>query len=124
MRASSVLALIGSAATAFAIPTGQAPSSVQIVVETSHGGGGNDITSVTISVPVGTLYTNPTALAAVSTLSLLGSSTDNVYCTPYTSVDGTGNHGIAFSVGHPSYLSTNTVVVGSIYCGIGAPASG
>lgn len=41
---------------------------------------------------------------------------ETVTCTPYKYIDGTGRSGLPFTDGNPSYLSTNTVVVGSIYC--------
>jgi hypothetical protein len=85
-----------------------------IIIEASHGGAGNGLTNTTITVPIGTVYTNPDALDEVSTLYLL--SPESTTCTPYKLSNGTGSSGLPFTVGHPSYLSTNTVVVGSIAC--------
>ncbi|OTA64658.1 hypothetical protein K449DRAFT_392769 [Hypoxylon sp. EC38] len=94
--------------------------SAYINVEASHGGAGNGLTNNTISVPIDTTYTNPTYLNAVSTLYLIGASegvpVDSITCTPYQSTDGTGTHGLPFNSKTPSYLSTNTVQVGSIVC--------
>ncbi|KAI1076110.1 hypothetical protein F5B20DRAFT_557571 [Whalleya microplaca] len=92
-----------------------------INVEASHGGAGNGLTNNTISVPIGPVYTNAQFLAQVSTLYLVG-RTDTlvpittIECTPYKAEDGTGSHGLPFTVLQPSYLSTNTVKVGSIVC--------
>ncbi|KAI1174431.1 hypothetical protein F4777DRAFT_579986 [Nemania sp. FL0916] len=89
------------------------PEDALVVVEASHGGAGSGLTNTTITVPIGTVYTNE-ALAAVSTLYLL-SPNDGV-CTPYLYANGTGARGAPFHVGEPSRLSTNTVVVGSVVC--------
>ncbi|KAI6093913.1 hypothetical protein F4821DRAFT_7148 [Hypoxylon rubiginosum] len=91
-----------------------------ITVEASHGGAGNGLTNTTMSVPIGVIYTHNPAMEEVSTLYLVGSTSgvpvDSIVCTPYKSTDGTGSHGLPFTSKVPSYLSTNTVVVGSIVC--------
>ncbi|KAI0096757.1 hypothetical protein GGR51DRAFT_542748 [Nemania sp. FL0031] len=102
-----------AAALASAAPASRSESAT-IVVEASHGGAGSGLTNTTITVPVGPVYTNTAVLDTVSTLYLL--SPDTVTCTPFKNADGTGNGGLPFTVGHPSLLSTNTVVVGSIVC--------
>ncbi|KAI0842195.1 hypothetical protein F5Y06DRAFT_259224 [Hypoxylon sp. FL0890] len=107
----TTIALAGSAVAA-------APSAI-INVEASHGGAGNDLTNNTITVPIDTTYTNPPVLDTVSTLYLIGAtgvSSDSITCTPYKSADGTGDHGLPFTSKTPSFLSTNTVQVGSIVC--------
>ncbi|KAI0520767.1 hypothetical protein F5B22DRAFT_598269 [Xylaria bambusicola] len=115
MRATSFAVLATAAATlASAAPTCQTPQTATVVVETAHGGAFNDRTNVTISVPVGPVYVNGDALAAVSTLYLLGP--DTVTCSPFKAQDGTVNGGLPFTVGQPSLLSTNSVVVGSLVC--------
>ncbi|KAI0202322.1 hypothetical protein F4808DRAFT_421191 [Astrocystis sublimbata] len=110
MRFSS-FAVLAAATLASAAPTVDIAT---VVVEASHGGAFNDRTNQTLSVPIGSVYVDEHALNAVSTLYLLGPN--GVTCTPYKAKDGTGNRGLPFSVGKPSYLSTNTVVVGSIQC--------
>ncbi|KAI5862079.1 hypothetical protein GGS23DRAFT_103669 [Durotheca rogersii] len=90
-----------------------------VVVEASHGGAGNGLTNTTIAVPIEQVYTNPEALDEVSTLYLIdaeGVAVESVVCTPYRGTDGTGASGLPFTNTNPSYLSTNTVVVGSIVC--------
>ncbi|KAI3325584.1 hypothetical protein HD806DRAFT_533247 [Xylariaceae sp. AK1471] len=112
MRAAA-LALL-TAAFVKAAPTSTSQEAV-IVIEASHHGAGSDLTNTTITVPIdGTVYTNTEALAEVSSLYLL--SPESVICTPYKNEDGTGTGGLPFTVGNPSRLSTNTVVVGSIVC--------
>ncbi|KAI2624466.1 hypothetical protein GGS21DRAFT_493877 [Xylaria nigripes] len=110
MRAAAFAALLTVASAA---PAAQIDN-VHVVAEAIHGGTGIDRTNTTITVPVGPLYRNEEVLDQVSTLYLLDG--DGVSCIPYQSADGTGPHGLPFTVGHPSYLSTNTVVVGSIQC--------
>ncbi|KAI1407862.1 hypothetical protein F5Y13DRAFT_194974 [Hypoxylon sp. FL1857] len=115
MQATAFFATIALAGSALA-----AAPSAYITVEASHGGAGNGLTNNTIIVPIDTTYTNPDALAAVSTLYLVGASAgvpvDSITCTPFQSTDGTGTHGLAFTSTTPSRLSTNTVQVGSIVC--------
>lgn len=114
MRTSTIAA---SAATLAGLASA-VPSAV-ITIETSHGGAGSGLTNKTITVPVGPVYTNSEALNAVSTLYLTGASEiaiNSISCTPYRSVNGSGSRGLPFSSTTPSYLSTNTVQVGSIVC--------
>ncbi|KAI1418980.1 hypothetical protein F5Y12DRAFT_780286 [Xylaria sp. FL1777] len=113
-------ALLSAAAIASAAPCTAAPPTATVVVETAHGAAYNDRTNTTITVPIGPVYTNNTALNAVSTLYLLGPNTAT--CTPFKGQDGTVNGGLPFTVGHPSLLSTNSVVVGSLVCTLSAPA--
>ncbi|KAJ2984687.1 hypothetical protein NUW58_g5929 [Xylaria curta] len=118
MRASSFAAL-SAAALASAAPSISNPQTAIVVVETAHGGAHNDRTNRTITVPFDIVYFNHDALAAVSTLYLLGP--DNAICTPYKDENGTVNGGRPFSVGYPSLLSTNSVVVGSLVCTLQNP---
>ncbi|KAI0132967.1 hypothetical protein BJ170DRAFT_680840 [Xylariales sp. AK1849] len=95
-----------------------APTAI-ITIEASHGGAGNGLTNNTITVPIGTVYTNPTSLGSVSTLYLTGASgvdITSISCTPYQATNGTGSAGLPFTSSSPSLLSTNTVAVGSIVC--------
>jgi hypothetical protein len=112
MRAAA-LALF-TAALASAAPTSASQEDAIIIIEASHGGAGSGLTNTTITVPIGTVYTNEEALAEVSNLYLL--CPKSTTCTPYQSEEGTGTDGLPFTVGKPSRLSTNTVVVGSIVC--------
>ncbi|TRX88844.1 hypothetical protein FHL15_010303 [Xylaria flabelliformis] len=111
MRATS-FAVLSAAALVSAVPC--TPPTATVVVETAHGGAFNDRTNKTIAVPIGHVYVNEDALAAVSTLYLLGPNA--AICTPYQAKNGTGSGGLPFYAGHPSLLSTNSVVVGSIVC--------
>ncbi|CAJ2500600.1 Uu.00g034530.m01.CDS01 [Anthostomella pinea] len=75
--------------------------------------------NTTVLIPIGSVYTSESNLTAVSTLYLTGASpvpVESVTCTPYQSTDGTGTSGLPFTVESPSFLSTNTVQVGSILC--------
>ncbi|KAI3340169.1 hypothetical protein F4824DRAFT_454272 [Ustulina deusta] len=119
MRATS-FAILSAAALASAAPSCSVTQSATVVVETAHGGAYNDRTNRTISVPIGPVYTNEDALVAVSTLYLLGPETAT--CTPFKDEAATVNGGLPFYVGHPSLLSTNSVVVGSLVCTISTPA--
>lgn len=90
-----------------------------VVIEASHGGAGQDLTNQTVTIPLTNTYVNHTALDAVSTLYLIdarGVPVDSVSCTPFKHEDGTGKGGKTFDSLTPSYLSTNTVPVGSIVC--------
>ncbi|KAI0547217.1 hypothetical protein F4679DRAFT_586775 [Xylaria curta] len=113
MRATS-FAVLYAAAFASAVPCTPNPQTATVVIETSHGGAFNDRTNKTITVPIGPVYVNESAFAAVSTLYLLGP--DTATCTPYKAKNGTGSGGLPFYVGHPSLLSTNSVQVGSLVC--------
>ncbi|KAI0490302.1 hypothetical protein F4859DRAFT_457709 [Xylaria cf. heliscus] len=119
MRATA-FTILSAAALASAAPNTPTPQTATVIVETAHGSVFNDRTNRTIAVPIGPVYVNEEALAAVSTLYLLGP--DTATCTPYKAEDGTGSGGLPFTVGHPSYLSTNTVVVGSLVCTLQTPA--
>ncbi|KAI0455782.1 hypothetical protein F5B21DRAFT_503070 [Xylaria acuta] len=119
MRATSFVVL-SAAALASAAPSYPTPQTATVVVEASHGGAGSGLTNKTLAVPIGPVYVDEDALAEVSTLYLL--SPDTATCTPYKAQDGTGNSGLPFWVGHPSLLSTNTVVVGSLRCTLPTPA--
>ncbi|KAK0250933.1 hypothetical protein LTS09_014003 [Friedmanniomyces endolithicus] len=108
---SSIIATCGLAVSAFA-------QSAQVTIEASHGGAGNGLTNKTISVPLNTTYTDP-ALQTVSYLFLTGATgvaVESITCTPYLYPNGTGKGGLPFTSNSPSYLSTNTVQVGSIIC--------
>ncbi|GAW16654.1 hypothetical protein ANO14919_060900 [Xylariales sp. No.14919] len=118
MRATS-FAILSAAALASAAPTTPTSQTATVVVETAHGAAYNDRTNRTITVPIGPTYINTEALGAVSTLYLLGP--DATTCTPYKDAQAQVNGGLPFSVGHPSYLSTNSVVVGSLICQSSAP---
>lgn len=114
MRTSTII----SSAAALAGLASATPSAV-ITIEASHGGAGSGLTNNTITVPIGPVYTNAQSLSTVSTLYLTGASEvdiKSISCTPYQSTNGTGSRGLAFSSGTPSYLSTNTVQIGSIIC--------
>ncbi|TGJ78130.1 hypothetical protein E0Z10_g10637 [Xylaria hypoxylon] len=113
-------AVLSAAALVSAAPNTPPPQTATVVVETAHGAAYNDRTNRTITVPIGPAYVNHEALGAVSTLYLLGPATAT--CTPYKAEDGTVNGGLPFYVGHPSLLSTNSVVVGSLVCTIPTPA--
>jgi hypothetical protein len=90
-----------------------------VVIEASHGGAGQDLTNTTVTIPLTQTYVHHTALAAVSTLYLVdarGVPLNSVSCTPFKHADGTGKGGLTFDSTTPSFLSTNTVQVGSIVC--------
>ena len=78
----------------------------------------NAWTNTTVWGTIGALITDP-SLERVSELyvsSAAGVPVETVTCTPYRFIDGTGAGALPFQEGNPSRLSTNTVVVGSIYC--------
>lgn len=90
-----------------------------VTIETNAGNAFGDVCQKTVRVPIGSVYTNVEDLAKVSTLRLKGAGgvdANTVTCTPYKNNDGTGSGGLPFTKETPSYLSTNTVVVGSIVC--------
>ncbi|KAI6819344.1 hypothetical protein KC340_g4933 [Hortaea werneckii] len=92
--------------------------SASVTITASHGGAGNDLTNTTITVPLGSLYTNA-ALDEVSYLYLTGSNDavlESITCTPHRYANGTGEAGRPFTSSSPSLLSTNTVKVGSLTC--------
>lgn len=78
--------------------------------------------NVTLRANLGEVFTDPVNLNQVSTLYLTGLSNaeislDTVVCTPYKTAEANDLiHGLPFWEGSPSFLSTNEVVVGSIYC--------
>ncbi|KAI1854017.1 hypothetical protein JX265_003660 [Neoarthrinium moseri] len=120
MRTSVILASAAAlAGTALATP------SAKITVEASHSGINNTSKEV-ITVPIGPVYTNSQALAAVSKLSLTGAdgvALESITCTPYHATNGTGSGGLPFTSSKPSLLSTNTVQVGSIVCKVTSGSS-
>jgi len=106
--------------------TNSGSKSATVVVEASHGGAGQGLTNHTLTVPLGTPFTNDPSLLAVSTLFLTGATNadvNTVTCQAFKSTDGTGSGGLPFTVGSPSFLSTNTVQVGSIVCNTSGPKS-
>ncbi|KAI6820413.1 hypothetical protein KC367_g4208 [Hortaea werneckii] len=112
MHSKATLLAVGAfATTAFA-------QSASVTITASHGGAGNGLTNTTITVPLGSLYTNA-ALDEVSYLYLTGASDavlDSITCTPHRYANGTGEAGRPFTSSSPSLLSTNTVKVGSLTC--------
>ncbi|KAI7265231.1 hypothetical protein KC345_g8531 [Hortaea werneckii] len=92
--------------------------SASVTITASHGGAGNGLTNTTITVPLGSLYTNA-ALDEVSYLYLTDASEavlESITCTPHRYANGTGEAGRPFTSSSPSLLSTNTVKVGSLTC--------
>lgn len=95
-----------------------AAQSVVVIIEASHGGAGNGLTNNSITVPLSTYYTDP-KLDAVSTLYLTQASDvelDAVTCTPYRNANGSGSAGLPFNSTRPSFISTNTEQIGSVFC--------
>ncbi|WPG98904.1 Hypothetical protein R9X50_00170400 [Acrodontium crateriforme] len=119
-----VAALAALAATA-------AAQSALVTVEAFNCGAGSCITNTTIEVPLGSVYTNSSALDKVSFLYLTGATggiaTGSITCTPYKDTSGSGSAGLPFNSTTPSLLSTNLVQLGSIVCKsiepIGVPGS-
>lgn len=78
--------------------------------------------NVSLRANLGEVFTDPANLNQVSTLYLTGLSNaeislDTVVCTPYKTAEANDRiHGLPFWEASPSFLSTNEVVVGSIYC--------
>ena len=96
----------------------QTPAAI-VTIESSHGGAGQDLTNVTVTIPLTTAYTNHSALDTVSTLYLVdsvNSPINSITCTPFKNPDGSGDAGLAFDSTTPSYISTNTLPLGSIVC--------
>lgn len=90
-----------------------------VTIESSHGGAGQGLSNITVDIPLTATYTNRSALAEVSTLYLVdarGVPFDSVTCTPFRYANGSGDAGLPFNETSPSFLSTNTVEVGSIVC--------
>lgn len=78
-------------------------------------------TNTTVTAYLGEVFTDTAALNQVSTLYLTGLtnaeiSLDTIVCTPYKDVEASVRGGLPFFEGSPALLSTNEVVVGSIYC--------
>ncbi|KAI1298063.1 hypothetical protein F5Y03DRAFT_274582 [Xylaria venustula] len=116
MRATSFAVLSAVAITALAgAPISPAVAkTATVIIETAHGGAHNDRTNATIAVPIGPVHKNEKALAAVSTLYLLDPI--GATCTPFKDEAATEKGGLPFTVGHPSLLSTKSVVIGSLVC--------
>ncbi|KAF7532961.1 hypothetical protein G7054_g7475 [Neopestalotiopsis clavispora] len=114
MRASTLIASVAAiAGTAYASPQ------AIISVESPHGGANSAASNQTIYVPLNTVYTDPKNLYQVSKLYLTGAkdaAVETITCNSYQGTDGTGAGGKTFSFGTPSFLSTNSVQVGSIVC--------
>lgn len=78
-------------------------------------------TNITLRANLGEIFTDTTDLYQVSTLYLTSLSNaeislDTVVCTPYKNAEANEIYGLPFYAGSPSFLSTNEVTVGSIYC--------
>jgi opacity protein-like surface antigen len=104
---------LASTATAAAL----AWDNAAIVIVEAHNG--LHSTNSTIAVEFGHVYAGGGALHEVSTLYLgdtIGAPFDSVTCTPHHASNGQGTGGRPFNSTSPSFLSTNTVVVGSIVC--------
>lgn len=78
--------------------------------------------NTTLTLDLGYKFSDSEALDQVSTLYLTGLSNaeisiDTIVCTPYKDAEGTVIGGLPFYAASPAaYLSTNEVVIGSIYC--------
>ncbi|CAI6095241.1 hypothetical protein V2G26_019581 [Clonostachys chloroleuca] len=120
VAATLVVAVLSSLAMAAPAQTEGSSGYADIIVRKNLGGVTGDHTDTRILVPLGKMFTGHPALEAVSTLILdgaIGTDITTVSCTPFKNPDGTGNAGASFSKDRPSYLSTNTVTVGSVFCG-------
>ncbi|CAN8098541.1 unnamed protein product [Discula destructiva] len=78
-------------------------------------------TNTTMRAFLGQATTDTGALDQVSTLYLTSLTNaeialDTIICTPYKDAEASVRGGLPFFEGSPAYLSTNEVVVGSIYC--------
>ncbi|OTB05375.1 hypothetical protein M426DRAFT_260873 [Hypoxylon sp. CI-4A] len=107
----SALALVATA-----LP--QDPYAV-VVVEASHGGAGNGLRNSTVYMPINQEFTNQEVLHEVSTLYLLGAEgvdANTLTCTPFKTNKAAGDALPSFTTKNPDRLSTNTVVVGSVFC--------
>ncbi|GAW17754.1 hypothetical protein ANO14919_072210 [Xylariales sp. No.14919] len=114
MRAIITTLLTAALAVALPSPTELSPRtmpSAHVVIEAGHG---ENATSTTLMIPIGTYYTNETAFAKVSTLYLLNPSA--VTCVPYILKIPTGYHGNPFTVGHPCQLSKEPITIGCVRC--------
>lgn len=95
-----------------------AAQDVIVIIEASHGGAGNGLTNTSITVPLNIYYTDP-KLDAVSTLYLTQANDvalDAVTCTPYRNANASGSAGLPFNSTTPSFISTNTQQIGSLFC--------
>ncbi|KAK3719208.1 hypothetical protein LTR37_004427 [Vermiconidia calcicola] len=111
--------LLATTAALLALTHAQRAPTAIITIEASHGGAGQGLTNNTVFVPLTSTYTNESALSTISTLYLvdsINSPLSSITCTPFRNADGTGDAGLAFTSEEPSFLSTNTVQVGSIVC--------
>ncbi|KAF3771216.1 hypothetical protein M406DRAFT_354736 [Cryphonectria parasitica EP155] len=78
--------------------------------------------NTTLTLFLGEVFTDSTALNQVSTLYLTGLSNaelsiDTIVCTPYKDAEASVIGGLPFYAASPAaFLSTNEVVIGSIYC--------
>ena len=105
--------------TAFLAVSALAQKEATVTIEASHGGAGNGLTNTTIDVIINKPYHNATILDEVSTLFLRGATgvpLDSITCTPFKNADGSGDSGLPFNSTSPSYVSTNTIQIGSIVC--------
>lgn len=115
-----------TATTILTAATTIAAQSVVVIIEASHGGAGVTLTNTSITVPLSDYYTNP-ALDAVSTLYLTQASGVNltaVTCTPYRYAEASDNAGLPFNSTTPSFISTNTRQIGSVFCSATTTTSG
>lgn len=115
-----------TATTILTAATTIAAQSVVVIIEASHGGAGVTLTNTSITVPLSDYYTNP-ALDAVSTLYLTQASGVNltaVTCTPYRYAEASDNAGLPFNSTTPSFISTNTRQIGSVFCNATTTTSG
>lgn len=104
-----LVAVMSSAASA----SGLAQPTVEITVVDRRLGTNSSITGTIGALLIGKSLDTVSELYLSSTEAV---QIETVTCTPYKYTDGTGRGGLPFTEGNPSYLSTNTVVVGSIYC--------
>lgn len=113
------LSMLGMAA-AKPVPADDNAPTVVIKVEAATGGTvyKDDLIEVSFNKPI--TPKDFDILNAVSTLSVFGTNNivplDSITCVTLGTSDGTGSSGVPFTYGHPSYLSTNTVVVPSFVC--------
>lgn len=78
-------------------------------------------TNTTMRAFLGEASTDSAALGQVSTLYLsyltnAEVALDTIVCTPYKDAQASVRDGLPFYEGSPALLSTNEVVIGSIYC--------
>ncbi|KAI1160597.1 hypothetical protein F5B18DRAFT_654469 [Nemania serpens] len=99
------------------LPCSTTPCTTIVIENSQARAAGIRHPNTTIDVPVGPIYRNRPALAAVSKLYILHD--DSVSCTPYYGTFASGPHGVPFTFGHPSVMPGGTVRVGSILCTTG-----